>query len=439
MNTSPYITIIGAGLAGCEAALQAASRGCKVVLHEMKPVKFSPAHTMEGLAELVCSNSLRSDGITNGSGLLKAELRLLGSHVIAAADEHRVPAGGALAVDRNAFSAEITRAIEEHPLIELKREEITEIPTDGIAIIATGPLTSDALATEVGKLVGGDLLYFHDAIAPIVEGDSIDMSKAWRASRYDKGTADYINCPLSQEQYYELIDDLLSAEKVTLREFEALKPFEGCMPIEVMAERGRETLSFGPMKPVGLRDPHTGRLPYAVLQLRQENSEATLYNLVGFQTRMKWGEQKRVFQKISGLEQAVFARFGSLHRNTFIKAPVLLQPTLQLKTDPRIFFAGQITGVEGYVESIAMGWWAGVQAAFALQGKGAPSPAPATMIAGLITHLVEADPDNFQPMNSNFGLLPRPTVKAPSKKRKELQAEEALRSCEAWAADLAGC
>ena len=258
---------------------------------------------MEGLAELVCSNSLRSDGITNGSGLLKAELRLLGSRVIAAADETQVPAGGALAVDRHAFSAEITRAIEDHPLIELKRGEVTQIPDDGIVIIATGPLTSDALAAEVGKLVGGDLLYFHDAIAPIVEGDSIDMSKAWRASRYDKGSADYINCPLSQEQYYELIDDLLSAEKVTLREFESLKPFEGCMPIEVMAERGRETLSFGPMKPVGLVDPHTGRLPYAVLQLRQENSEATLYNLVGFQTRMKWGEQKRVFKKFPALSR----------------------------------------------------------------------------------------------------------------------------------------
>ena len=433
------ITIIGAGLAGCEAALQAAARGCKVVLHEMKPVRFSPAHTMEGLAELVCSNSLRSDGITNGSGLLKAELRLLGSRVIAAADETQVPAGGALAVDRHAFSASITQAIEDHPLIELTRGEVTQIPTEGIVIIATGPLTSDALATEVGNLVGGDLLYFHDAIAPIVEGDSIDMNKAWRASRYDKGSADYINCPLSQEQYYELIDDLLAAEKVTLREFESLKPFEGCMPIEVMAERGRETLSFGPMKPVGLVDPHTGRLPYAVLQLRQENSEATLYNLVGFQTRMKWGEQKRVFSKIPGLEQAVFARFGSLHRNTFITAPALLNPTLQLKTDPRIFFAGQITGVEGYVESIAMGWWAGVQAACSLQNKPAPSPAPATMISGLIAHLVESDPKNFQPMNSNFGLLPRPTVKAPSKKRKELQAEEALRACEAWAADLTGC
>lgn len=430
------ITIIGAGLAGCEAALQAAERGCKVVLHEMKPIRFSPAHTMPDLAELVCSNSLRSDGITNGSGLLKAELRLISSRVIATADEHRVPAGGALAVDRHAFSASITKAIEDHPLIELKRGEITEIPAEGIVIIATGPLTSDALAAEIGNLVGGDLLYFHDAIAPIVEGDSIDMSKAWRASRYDKGSADYINCPLSKEQYYVFIDDLLAAEKVTLREFESLKPFEGCMPIEVMAERGRETLSFGPMKPVGLVDPHTGRLPYAVLQLRQENTEATLYNLVGFQTRMKWGEQKRVFSKIPGLEQAVFARFGSLHRNTFITAPALLNQALQLKTNARIFFAGQITGVEGYVESIAMGWWAGVQAACALLGKPAPSPAPATMISGLIAHLVESDPKNFQPMNSNFGLLPRPSIKAPGKKRKQLQAEEALRSCEAWAADL---
>jgi len=436
--TTQYITIIGAGLAGCEAALQAAERGCRVVLHEMKPHKFSPAHTMEDLAELVCSNSLRSDNITNGSGLLKAELRLLGSRVLVAADEHKVPAGGALAVDRHAFSNAITKAIEEHPLIELKREEVTKIPEDGIVIIATGPLTSDALAIEVGKLVGGDLLYFHDAIAPIVEADSIDMDKAWRASRYDKGTADYINCALSKEQYYEFIDDVMEADKVELREFEKLKPFEGCMPIEVMASRGKETLSFGPMKPVGLVNPHTGKLAYAILQLRQENAEATLFNLVGFQTRMKWGEQKRVFQKIPGLEQATFARFGSLHRNTFITAPALLEPTLQLKTDPRVFFAGQITGVEGYVESIAMGWWAGVQAACSLLGKPALTPAPATMISGLISHLTESELKNFQPMNSNFGLLPRPTVKAPSKKRKELQAEEALRSCEAWAVDLQG-
>jgi len=438
MNTSPFITVVGAGLAGCEAALQAAKRGCSVILHEMKPHKFSPAHTMEGLAELVCSNSLRSDGITNGSGLLKAELRLLNSQVIKAADDNQVPAGGALAVDRHAFSSAITKEVEDHPNIELRREEITKIPTDGIVIIATGPLTSDALAEKIRELVGGDLLYFHDAIAPIVEADSINMNKAWRASRYDKGTADYINCPLSQEQYYEFIEDVTQAEKVELREFESLKPFEGCMPIEVMASRGKETLSFGPMKPVGLVNPHTGKLAYAILQLRQENQEATLFNLVGFQTRMKWGEQKRVFSKIPGLERAEFARFGSLHRNTFITAPALLEPTLQLKTNERIFFAGQITGVEGYVESIAMGWWAGVQAACVQLSKPAPVPAPATMISGLISHLTEAELKNFQPMNSNFGLLPRPTVKAPSKKRKQLQAEEALRSCEAWAADLAG-
>jgi methylenetetrahydrofolate--tRNA-(uracil-5-)-methyltransferase len=337
-----------------------------------------------------------------------------------------------LAVDRSAFSAAITKAIEEHSNIELRRKEVTDIPKEGIVIIASGPLTSDALAEKIGARVGNQLLYFHDAIAPIVEADSIDMDKAWQASRYDKGTADYINCALSQEQYYDFIDDVLAAEKVELREFEDLKPFEGCMPIEVMAERGKETLSFGPMKPVGLKNPHTGKLPYAVLQLRQENKDATLYNLVGFQTRMKWGEQKRVFQKIPGLEQSEFARYGSLHRNTFIKAPVLLKTTLQLKTDERILFAGQITGVEGYVESIAMGWWAGLQAASMAQGKPAPSPAPATMISGLISHLTESAPDTFQPMNSNFGLLPRPTGKAPSKKRKQLQAEEALRSCEEW-------
>lgn len=437
MSKINEITIIGAGLAGCEAAWQAASRGCRVKLYEMKPQRFSPAHTSPGLAELVCSNSLKADGLANASGVLKEELRMLDSLVIRQADASRVPAGAALAVDREQFSAGVTRAIEHHQAITLVREEMTEIPRDGIVIIASGPLTSDAFAECVKGLLGEQLLYFHDAIAPIIEADSIDPEKTYRASRYDKGEPDYINCPLSQEEYYAFVRELLAAGKAPLREFETLVPFEGCMPVEVMAERGVETLAFGPMKPVGLIDPRTGQQPYAVVQLRQENRQASLYNIVGFQTRLKWPEQKRVFGLIPGLEHAVFVRLGSMHRNTFIHSPSLLAPTLQLKADPRIFFAGQITGVEGYVESIAMGLIAGINAARYGAGLDVLTPPAATLTGALAAYITDPANKDFQPMNANFGILPAPGVKARKGDRKRLHAERALREMQSWIAAVA--
>jgi len=428
------ITIIGGGLAGCEAAWQAADRGYRVRLYEMKPRRFSPAHTSPGLAELVCSNSLKAEGPAASSGVLKDELRMLGSLVLKHADASRVPAGAALAVDREQFSGGITQAIESHPNITLIREEITSIPLEGIVIIATGPLTSDGLAENLKGLLGGQFLFFHDAIAPIIEADSIDSEKTYRASRYEKGEADYINCPLTQDEYYTFVRELLASGKVPLRDFETLTPFEGCMPVEVMAERGIETLAFGPMKPVGLLDPRTGRQPYGVVQLRQENREATLYNLVGFQTRLKWPEQKRVFGLIPGLEHAEFMRYGSMHRNTYMQSPQLLLPTLQLKSDPRIFFAGQITGVEGYVESIAMGLTAGLQAeryAAGLELK----PLPATTLTGaLAAYITSPETKDFQPMNANFGILPALGVKARKADRKLLYGQRALRDLQQWLA-----
>ena len=428
MSEQHEITIIGAGLAGCEAAWQAASRGCTVTLCEMKPQRFSPAHTSPGLAELVCSNSLKAEALANASGVLKEELRMLDSLVIRQADASRVPAGAALAVDRDEFSGRVTRAIEQHPAITLVRGEMTEIPREGIVIVSSGPLTSDALAGQLKPLLGEQFLYFHDAIAPIVEADSIDTEKTYRASRYDKGEADYINCPLAQDEYYLFIRELLAAEKAPLREFETLVPFEGCMPVEVMAERGAETLAFGPMKPVGLIDPRTGLQPYAVVQLRQENSAATLYNMVGFQTRLKWPEQKRVFGLIPGLEHAEFVRYGSMHRNTYIHSPLLLAPTLQLKTDPRIFFAGQITGVEGYVESIAMGLLAGINAARLARGLELSMPSVTTLTGALAAYITDpANAKDFQPMNANFGILPPLGIKARKADRKRLHAERALR------------
>ena len=430
------ITIIGGGLAGCEAAWQAASRGCRVRLYEMKPRRFSPAHTSPGLAELVCSNSLKAEGPAASSGVLKDELRMLGSLVLKHADASRVPAGAALAVDRGQFSSGITQAIEQHPHITLVRDEITEIPAEGIVIIATGPLTSDGFAESLKNVLGGQFLFFHDAIAPIVAADSIDPDKTYRASRYDKGEADYINCPLSQQEYYTFVRELLAAGKVPLREFETLTPFEGCMPVEVMAERGIETLAFGPMKPVGLLDPRTGRQPYGVVQLRQENREATLYNLVGFQTRLKWPEQKRVFGLIPGLEHAEFMRYGSMHRNTYMQSPQLLMPTLQLKSDPRIFFAGQITGVEGYVESIAMGLTAGMHAARYAEGLEL-KPLPATTLTGaLAAYITNLETKDFQPMNANFGILPALGVKARKGNRKLLHGQRALRDLQQWIEEI---
>ena len=400
------ITVIGAGLAGCEAAWQAAKEGCRVKLVEMKPLHFSPAHQSEGLAELVCSNSLRGAGMNNAVGCLKEELRRIGSLFITAADATAVPAGGALAVDRDEFSNYISEKITAEPNIELIREEITRLPSKGTTILASGPLTAETLSTELAKMTGSEHLYFYDAIAPIVETDSIDFNIAWRASRYDKGGDDYINCPLNEEQYHNFVQELINADKVIGREFEKLIHFEGCMPIEEMAFRGPLTLAFGPLKPVGLPDPKTGKIPYAVLQLRQDNRHASLFNLVGFQTRLTYPEQKRIFRTIPGLEQARFARLGSMHRNTFINAPACLNGYLQFKMAPHIYVAGQLSGVEGYVESAACGFLAGIFAAYQLRGEKISRPPQETALGSLLNHLTGAEEIGFQPMNINYGLFP---------------------------------
>lgn len=428
------VTIIGAGLAGCEAAWQLAQFGQRVKLYEMKPQRFSPAHQSENLAELVCSNSLRGAGMNNAVGCLKEELRRIGSLFIEAADATAVPAGGALAVDREDFSAYISQKISAHPLIDLIREEVTQLPTDGITILTSGPLTSDALSEEIQKLTGREHLYFYDAIAPIVEVDSINFDIAWRASRYDKGGDDYINCPLTEEEYKNFVQTLLDADKVPGREFEKLVHFEGCMPIEELAARGPQTLSFGPMKPVGLPDPRTGRIPHAVLQLRQDNKHASLFNLVGFQTRLTYPEQQRIFRTIPGLEEVRFARLGSMHRNTFINAPSCLNRTLQFTTAPHIYVGGQISGVEGYVESAACGLMAGIFAACDLIGEDAPIPPAETALGALLHHLADAEPDNFQPMNVNYGLFPplELTRKMKRADRRLAMAERALAMLPDW-------
>ena len=374
------VTIIGAGLAGCEAAWQIARYGIPVELCEMRPLRMTPAHQSDRLGELVCSNSLRGTGMHNAVGLLKEELRRCQSLFIAAADAHAVPAGGALAVDREAFAEHLTRAIEGHPLITLQRREITDLPEDRLVVIASGPLTSDALAQKIATLTGQDHLYFYDAIAPIVEAGSIDLQQVYAASRYDRGGADYLNCPFDKAQYLAFVDNLRKADKVAPHDFEKVIHFEGCMPIEVLAERGEMTLAFGPMKPVGLRDPRTGREPFAVVQLRQDDRHASLYNLVGFQTKLTHPEQRRIFRTIPGLENARFARLGSMHRNTFINSPVCLSETLQLRQAPNIFFAGQITGVEGYVESAASGFLAGLSAAACRLGRSFQPPPPTTAL-----------------------------------------------------------
>jgi len=400
------LIVVGGGLAGCEAAWQAANRGVCVRLFEMKPKRFSEAHTLSGLAELVCSNSLRGAGMNNAVGCLKEELRRCGTLFMEAADATAVPAGGALAVDREAFSSLVTERIEGHPLIDLRREEVTALPETGTVIVAAGPLASEGLAEDITRLTGSDDLYFYDAIAPIVEADSLDTTICWRASRYGKGGDDYLNCPLSKEEYLDFVAALKGAQKVAPRDFEKAIHFEGCMPIEEMAERGEMTLAFGPMKPVGLPDPRTGREPFAVVQLRQENRQGSLYNLVGFQTKLTYGEQRRIFPTIPGLQNARFARLGSMHRNTFINAPRCLTPALQLRGQERIFFAGQITGVEGYVESAACGFLAGIFAAATLRGEIPALPPATTALGALLTHLGQADPDHFQPMNVNYGLFP---------------------------------
>jgi len=430
---APAVTVIGGGLAGCEAAWQAAQRGVKVKLYEMKPATFSEAHHLPGLSELVCSNSLRGDSLENAVGLLKEELRRLDALFMEAAEATKVPAGGALAVDRGLFSDYITSRIENHPLIEVVREEVSEIPADGIVVVASGPLTSGPLAEAIGELVG-EYLYFYDAIAPIVSADSIDYDQAFRASRYGKGEGDdYLNCPLDEEQYKGFVEEILKAEKVAPKSFEKVVHFEGCMPIEEMASRGPETLRFGPMKPVGLVDPRVGAEAHAVIQLRQENREATMYNLVGFQTKLTWPEQKRIFRKIPGLEQAQFLRLGSMHRNTFINAPRLLSATCQLKSDPRVLFAGQITGVEGYVESASSGFLAGVNAARLARGESLTVPPPETAIGALARHITNTEAEHFQPMNVNYGLFPELGGKKIKKKEKRgLLAQRGLQALEGW-------
>jgi len=430
------ITVIGGGLAGCEAAWQAARLGVRVELHEMKPEKYSPAHHLPGLAELVCSNSLRGDSLDNAVGLLKEELRRLGSLFMEAAEATRVPAGGALAVDRERFSACITERISAHPLITLRHGEVASIPTDGIVVIASGPLTSEPLAAAIGGLAG-QYLYFYDAIAPIVTAESIDRSTVFAASRYGKGDGDdYLNCPFSLDEYEAFVDALLAGEKVPARDFEKVVHFEGCMPVEEMAARGRETLRFGPMKPVGLVDPRTGREPHAVVQLRKENREATMYNLVGFQTKLTWPEQRRIFRMIPGLGNVEFVRLGSMHRNTFINAPALLEPTFQLKSDPRLFFAGQITGVEGYVESAGSGFLAGLNAALVAKGDSPLLPPPTTALGALVHHVTNAEVRHFQPMNVNYGLFPEIAGKVKKKDRRQKLAERALEELDLWRGTL---
>jgi len=429
---SSEITIIGGGLAGCEAAWQAARLGVPSTLFEMKPHRFSPAHVLPGLSELVCSNSLRGESLENAVGLLKEELRRLGSLFMEAADSTRVPAGGALAVDRELFSLYVSRKIESHPLVAVVREEISRIPASGIVVIASGPLTSDSLAPAIGELTG-ESLYFYDAIAPIVSASSIDFDKVFRASRYGKGEGDdYLNCPLDEAQYDAFVEALLAAEKVPARDFEKLVHFEGCMPVEELARRGRDTLRFGPMKPVGLVDPRTGWEPHAVVQLRLENLEGSMYNLVGFQTKLTYPEQKKIFRTIPGLEKAEFVRLGSMHRNTFVNSPRLLTDTLQLKSDPRILFAGQITGVEGYVESAASGFMAGVNAARLARGEATTVPPPTTAIGALASHVTGTDCRHFQPMNVNYGLFPALPGKVRKNERRAKLAERALANLAQW-------
>jgi len=396
------VTIVGAGLAGCEAAWQLVRRGVPVRLIDMKPKKYSPAHKIEGFAELVCSNSLKAEHLTNASGLLKAEMKALDSLILSAAEKSRVPAGGALAVDRHLFSEEITRTLKQHPLVEFESEIITEIPA-GPTIIATGPLTDPALTEAIQRLPGAKALHFFDAAAPIVTADSLDMSKIFRASRYDKGS-DYLNCPMNEEEYNAFYDALMGAELAELHDFEKKLVFEGCLAVEILASRGRQTLAFGPLKPVGLTDPRTGREPYAVVQLRQENEAGTLYNLVGFQTRLKWGEQKRVFSMIPGLEKAEFVRYGVMHRNTYLNGPDMLGANYALKGNPLLRFAGQLSGVEGYMESTCSGMVAAIGLWYAMNGKPEPDFTGRTILGALARH-VSVPNANFQPMNANFGIL----------------------------------
>ena len=423
------VIIVGAGMAGSEAAWQVAQRGIKVDLYEMRPEKSTPAHKTEKFAELVCSNSLRGAGLENAVGLLKEEMRQLNSIIMESADINRVPAGGALAVDREGFSQYITDKVKNHPNVTVINKEIETIPQedDAITIIASGPLTSEVLAKSIGELTGQDYFYFYDAAAPLISKESIDMSKAYRASRYGKGTADYINCPMDKEEYEKFWQELTTAELAPIKEFEKAKFFEGCMPVEEMARRGIDTLLYGPLKPVGLEDPKTGKRPYAVVQLRQDNAADSLYNIVGFQTHLKWPEQKRVFGLIPGLENAQFVRYGVMHRNTFINSPELLRPTLQYKDRDDLLFAGQMTGVEGYIESAASGLVAGVNAAYLAKGENPVIFPEQTAHGSMCKYITSAVAKHFQPMNANFGLMPPLEERIRDKKlKKQKIAERAL-------------
>ena len=399
-----YVSVLGAGLAGSECAWQLANRGIKVRLTEMKPDKMSPAHSSPYFAELVCSNSLRSDELSNAVGLLKAEMRKMGSLIMESADANKVAAGGALAVDREGFARYITEKLENHENIELVRAEATEIP-DGEVVIATGPLSSDAIAEKIATLCPDSDLHFYDAVAPIVTLDSVDMDSAFFASRYDKGTADYVNCPMDQEEYLAFVQELVSAKEAEVHGFDDAGVFEGCMPVEVMARRGVDTLRYGPLKPVGLRDPRTGKESYAVVQLRRDNADGTIYNIVGFQTHLTWGEQKRVFSMIPALKNAEFVRYGVMHRNTYLNSPQLLDRYYRLRTDPRISFAGQMTGVEGYVESAASGMLVGIETAARVLGMEAVNFPQETAIGALSLYISGGSVGDFQPMNINFGII----------------------------------
>jgi methylenetetrahydrofolate--tRNA-(uracil-5-)-methyltransferase len=431
--TQPEFTIVGGGLAGSEAAWQAAQRGANVRLYEMRPQIHTPAHKSDSLAELVCSNSLGSNDPLNASGILKAEMRHLGSLVIRTAEGTTVPAGSALAVEREEFSRRITKEIENHPNIQVVREEVADLPSDRLVLIATGPLTSDKLSESLRYLTRADHLYFYDSIAPIIDGESIEMEKIFRASRYDKGGADYVNCPMTRPEYDQFYEALLAAEKVPSKPFEKIPYFEGCVPIEVMADRGRNTLVFGPMKPVGLIDPRTGKRPFAVVQLRQEDVFGSCYNMVGFQTKLTWPEQRRVFRMIPGLAQAEFLRYGSLHRNTFINAPFVLKNTLQTRRRPSVLLAGQLVGVEGYVESAAMGLIAGINGARLLNGQEPVTPPETTAHGSLIAYLTRSSPRYFQPMNMNFGLFPPiPETIRDKQMRRRAIGHRAIGDLEQW-------
>ncbi len=433
MAAAGPVVVVGAGLAGAEAAWQLAQRGVRVRLYEMRPGRMTPAHTTGYFAELVCSNSLGAAAPTSASGLLKEEMRRLGSLVVRCADSSRVPAGGALAVDRTEFGRAVTEALERHPLVEVRREEVGTVPADPIVVVASGPLTSDALAEDIRHLTGREHLSFFDAVAPIVTLESLDLDRIFRSSRYDKGEPSYLNCPMTREEYERFWEALVTAERAPLHPFEKEVNFEGCLPIEVLARRDRRALLFGPLKPVGLTDPRTGRRPYAVVQLRQDNREGTLYNMVGFQTNLRWGEQRRVFRLIPGLERAEFVRYGVMHRNTYINAPALLEPTLQCRSRPGLFFAGQLAGVEGYMESAAAGLVAGLNAARSAMGLEPVVPPRETAVGALLHYIAEADPRDFRPMNVAFGLFP-PLREPPRGKaaRRAAYAERALAALEAW-------